>query len=210
MASLQGLSLEFSDRRVVPDTLDGINNELLKIGAGVWPLDLADQPEVVRALLAKSSLDETETERIKEHFLLPRDQLLQIVTRAGRTPQVAGGGALTTFVTNQGYGYPQLYQVRKGIDYNRFDRFHVNMGPGGSGVDEVFQMLSGGGFVIHQKLDDGDILTLTLGCPDQGHGWLGTYSGVRPHVGSLSSGRLLVQAFGAKEWRMNYTDEPGS
>jgi hypothetical protein len=36
MATLHGLSLEFSDRRVVPDTLEGINNEPLMIGAAVW------------------------------------------------------------------------------------------------------------------------------------------------------------------------------
>jgi hypothetical protein len=212
MASPQGLSLEFSDHRAVPDTLAGIGEELLKIGAGVWPLPLTDQPDDVRALLAKPMLTATEAERIKSRFRLPRERLLQIVSQAGRTPEVPGGGALTTFVANQGYSYPQLYQVRKGVDYSRFDRFHVNVGPRGSGVDEVFQMLWGGGFVIHQKLDDGEILTLTLDCPDDSQGWLGTYSGVRPHVGSLSSAtlgsKLFVQAFGTPEWTLTYTDDP--
>jgi hypothetical protein len=35
MGSLDGLSLEFSDRRAVPTTVDGVNAELRKIGAGV-------------------------------------------------------------------------------------------------------------------------------------------------------------------------------
>src|ERR1700757_3735485 len=204
MASAQGLSLEFSDRRAAPCTPEGISKELLKIGAAVRPLDLTDQPDDMRALLRKPRIRDAEAERIMRHFLLPRDRLLQIVAQAGRTPEVTGGGALTTFVTNQGYGYPQLYQVLKGVDYSRFDRFHVNVGPSGSGVDEVFQMLWGGGFVIHQRLDDGETLTLTLGCPNEGHGWLGTYSGIRPHIGSISSAtvgsKLLVQAFGPPEW----------
>jgi hypothetical protein len=212
MASVHGLSLQFSDRRVVPDTLEGINDELRTIGAGVWPLDLSDRPRDIRALLAKPLLDGAEAERVTTHFLLPRDRLLQIVALAGRTAAVAGGGALATFVANQGYSYPRLYQVQKGDDYSRFDRFQVNSGTDGVGVDEVFQLLSGDGFVIRQRLDGEDILTLRLGCPDERRGWLGTYSGVRPHVGSISSAtvgsKLLVQVFGAPEWTLTYTDEP--
>ncbi|MGO9152863.1 hypothetical protein [Mycobacterium sp.] len=55
-------------------------------------------------------------------------------------------------------------------------------------------------------------MTLRLGCLDERRGWLGTYSGVRPHIGSLSSAalgsKLLVQAFGAPEWTLTYTEEP--
>ena len=35
MASVDGLSVEFSDNRTVPDGLEAINNELHTIGAGV-------------------------------------------------------------------------------------------------------------------------------------------------------------------------------
>jgi hypothetical protein len=214
MASTPGLSLRFSDRRVAPETMDGINDELAKIGVGVWPLDLEHEPDDVRTLVAKPLLDDAEAERIKGHFLLPRDRLLQIMARAGRTPEVPGGGVLETFVTNLGYGYPQLYQVREGVDYSGFDRLHVNVGPHRIGIDEVFQMLWGGQFVVHQRLDDGELLTLTLDCLDESQGWLGTYSGVRPHIGSLSSARagskLLVQAFGPSEWALTYVDEPVS
>ena len=129
--------------------------------------------------------------------------------QAGRTP--AGRRRPRHFVANLGHHYPQLHQVQKGVDYTRFDRFHVNAGPDGSGVDEVFQMLSGSGFVIHQRLDGGNILTLRLGCPDERRGWLGIYCGVRPHIGSLSSAtlgsKLLVQAFGAPEWTLTYTED---
>jgi hypothetical protein len=212
MASVAGLSLHFSDGRAVPATLDAINDELRTIGAGVWPLDLRDRPSDIRALLAKPLLDAAETECVTANFLLPRERLLQILARAGRAPAVAGGGALATFVSNLGHDYPRLHQVQQGVDYSRFDRFHVNAGPDGSGVDEVFQMLSGGGFVIRQRLDGGDILTLRLDCPDERQGWLGTYSGGRPHMGSISSAtlgsKLLVQAFGAREWTLTYTEEP--
>ena len=76
-------------------------------------------------------------------------------------------------------------------------------GPDGSGVDEVYQMLSGSRFVIHHRLDGGNILIFRLGCPDQGKGWLGTYDGGRPHIGSIGSAtlasKLLVQVFGPPE-----------
>jgi hypothetical protein len=212
MAAGGGLSLQFSDHRVAPDTIEGINLELSNIGAGVWPLDLRQQPAEIRALLAKPTLDDAEAGRVKQHFLLPRERLLTIIADAGRVPQVPDGGALETFVTNHGYGYPQLTVVATGADYSRFDRFHVNVAPdGGGGVDEVFQLLSGGGVKIYQRLGDGHTLMLTLSCPDPGHGWLGTYSGVRPHIGSLSSAnvgsKLLVQAFGAREWTLTYVDD---
>ncbi len=204
----KGLSLKFSDRRAEPETLPDINAELLKIGVGVWRLDLRNRDAATRALLAKPMLDEAEIERVKEHFLLPMDRLLQIVSQAGRAPEVPGGGSLTTFVTNEGYGYPQLHQVQEGIDYSRFDRFHVNTAPSGKGVDEVFQLLAGGEFVNRHRLDDGEVLTLTLRCPDEGQGWLGTYSGVRPHIGNIGSAtvgsKLLVQAFGSPLWALTY------
>ncbi|MEV0945548.1 hypothetical protein [Rhodococcus sp. NPDC049939] len=207
----KGLSLTFSDRRAEPETLSDINTELRKIGVGVWPLDLRNRDASVRALLAKPMLEEAEVARVKEHFLLPMDHLLEIVAQAGRTPEVPGGGSLTTFVTNEGYGYPQLHQVLEGKDYSRFDRFHVNIAPTGTGVDEVFQLLAGGEFVSRHRLDDGEALTLTLRCPNEGQGWLGTYSGVRPHIGNIGSAtvgsKLLVQAFGSPEWALTYVGD---
>jgi hypothetical protein len=112
---------------------------------------------------------------------------------------------MKTWVTNLGYSYPQLHQVEEGSDCSQFDRLHVNVAVDGVGVDEVFQMLSGREFVIRQRLDGGDLLSLRLdGGP--GRGWVGTYSGTRPHVGSVSSAsvgsKLLVQVIGAPGWVM--------
>jgi hypothetical protein len=138
-----------------------------------------------------------------------RDRLLEIIGKSGRSPQVPGGGAMETWVTNHDYRYPQLYQVVEGIDYGRFDRLHVNVSTEGVGVDEVFQMLSGSGLIIRQRLDGGEMMTLRLDAAP-GRGWVGTYSGTRPHVGNVSSAspgsKLLVQVFGASRWIMRYVD----
>ncbi|TWU13387.1 hypothetical protein CA54_22220 [Symmachiella macrocystis] len=210
MTHIDGLTLEVSDGRDVPATLDGVNAVLRDIGAGVWPLDLSEVEKDIRTLLSKRNLDEAEAAHVKKHFLLSMDRLLEITAAAGREPQVPGGGSSETKVTNHGYSYPQLYVVGEGIDYSRFDRFHINIGADGAGVDEVFQMLAGGPFVIHQRLDDGESLIVTLNCPTPGHGWLGTYSGIRPHIGSVGSAavgsKFLVQAFGAPQWNLTYVD----
>lgn len=211
MALPEGISLEFSDDRYVPATIEGINSELRLLGAGIWPLDLSNEPDDIKRLLAKPKLGDAESLRVKEHFLLPMERLLEIVAKAGRSPEVPGGGAINTWVVNQGYSYPQLYQVEEGIDYARFDRYHVNVALDGNGVDEVFQMLSGAGLVIRQRLDGGEVLAITLSCPAPEQGWLGTYSGMRPHIGSVGSAavgsKLLVQAFGAPQWSIKYVGE---
>jgi hypothetical protein len=131
MTLSDGISLEFSDGRYVPATIEGMNAELRSIGTGIWPLDLRSQPDDIKRLLAKPKLDDAESVRVKERFLLPMERLLEIIARAGRSPEVPGGGAINTLVADQGYRYPQLYQVEEGIDYTRFDRFHVNVAPDG-------------------------------------------------------------------------------
>ena len=35
------------------------------------------------------------------------------------------------------YSYPNVWVVQEGIDYSRFDRFHVNAADDGTGVHEV-------------------------------------------------------------------------
>ncbi len=211
MARSSGIRLEFSDGTAAlmgTDDIDAINAALSVVGAGVWPVDLSAAPDHVNALIAQSELTAAEVERLRNHFLLARERLLEILARAGRAPNVAGGGALETKVENQDYGYPQLWTVRGDTDYTRFDRFHINVSPDGIGVDEVLQMLSGGGVVVHLQTPDGCVLTLRLDCADRDQGWLITYDGGRPHIGSLSSAspgtKLVVQAFGPPVWSLSY------
>ena len=110
-------------------------------------------------MLRQPSLTEAESERIKTHFLLSRQRLLEIIAGAGRMPQVQGGGELTTFVSPHDYSYPQLYLVKDGSEYSRFDRFHVNLADDGTGVDEIMQILSGNGVRLLQQAPGGGVLT---------------------------------------------------
>ena len=205
------IRLEFSDGRPPMTDAIKINHAMADIDCGVWPLDLSSTPTDIRKLLQQPTLTSVEADQIKTHFLLPRQRLLEIILRVGREPHVPGGGELETFVINHGYAYPQLYLVEKGVDYSRFDRFHVNVADDGTAIDEVVQFISGGGFVIHHRHHNELILTLSLTCPSDDAGWIITYNGRNPHIGSLSGAELgskmLVQAIGPARWVMRYEDD---
>ena len=140
----EDLLLERSDGGHPLTDLASVNAAMAEVGTRLWPLDLRGAPPEIRRLIAQPTLDASEAERVKAHFLLPRRRLLDLIEAAGRTPQVPGGGELTTTVTSHDYRYPQLWVAEAGADYTRFDRFHVNQSEDGTGVDEVLQMLGGG------------------------------------------------------------------
>ena len=211
MTGASGLLLEFSDGAAAATSLDQVNAGLASYGSRIWPLDLAGAPADVRRLLAQSRLAEKEAERVKQHFLLSRERLLDIIAKAGRTPHVSGGGSMTPFVENQGYAYPQLYLVDDRAAYTRFDRFHVNTTEDGAGVDEIGQLLHGGGIRILQRRAGLGVATLHLACPSADLGWIVTYDGGASHIGSLSAAspgtKFLMQAIGPERWALRYDDE---
>jgi hypothetical protein len=210
MKKTAGILLEFSDGRAPTTVLAEVNIGLAPYGSRVWPLELSGAPDDLRELLRQEKLTEAEAERIKAQFLLPRTRLLELIVEAGRAPQLPGGGALATYVANHGYAYPQLYVVEAGADYTRFDRFHVNTADDGTGVDEIGQLLCGGGGRILQRRPGHGMATLHLDCPSADHGWIVAYDGGSPHIGSLSGARagtkMLMQVIGPERWAMRYED----
>jgi hypothetical protein len=208
-----GLSYEFENGPPAPTSLADIQTELKKIGIGVWPLPLDDAPDGIQGLLGQPSLTEEALVRLRSHFLLSRERLLQVIAESGRTPHVPGGGALETSVVNEGYSYPQLWLVEPGTDYTRFDRFHVNVAEDGTGVDEVLQVLSGRGVVVRRRGPDGNAHTLRLDCPNDRTGWMVSYNGGEPHIGSLSGAapgtKVVVQVIGPERWKLLYVEDEG-
>ena len=203
------LELEFSNDRPSLAAAADVNAALAEVGAGIWRLDLAGTEDDVRELLAQPTVTDAQVAHLRTHFLLPRERLLEIIAAAaGRTPHVAGGGELSTFVTNEGYSYPQLWVVQGATDFARFERFHVNVSDDGIGVDEVLQILSGAGVVIRLRQRGGDVLTLSVDCPKEGSGWLLTYDGGKPHIGSLAGAtpgtKVLAQVIGPPRWAIRY------
>ncbi len=202
--------LEFTSGRAAVTDLAEINETLHPIGFGLWPLDVGAAPDAIHALLAQPTLTDDEAAPVLQRFLLPREQLLEVVAAAGRAPQVAGGGELSTFDATNGVTYPQLFVIAPGVDYTRFDHFHFNSATGGGGLDEVLQVLSGGGVQVRQHLPDEGEFVVTIDCPTPQSGWLLTYDGGRPHIGSFSSAqpgtKVLVQAIGPPQWEVTYVE----
>ena len=157
--------MEFVSGRAAVTDLAEINETLHPIGFGLWPLDVGAAPDAIQALLAQPTLTDDEAAPVLQRFLLPREQLLEVVAAAGRAPQVAGGGELSTFDATNGVTYPQLFVIAPGVDYTRFDHFHVNSATGGGGLDEVLQVLSGGGVQVRQHLPDEGEFVVTIDCP---------------------------------------------
>jgi hypothetical protein len=207
-ATATGLVLDVADGRAPATALDAVNAGLANYGSRVWPLNLTGVAADLRKILAKPNLTRAEADRVKQHFLLPRERLLQLIGEAGRTPHIPGGGSMTPFVENQGYAYPQLYVVDAGGDYHRFDRLHVNTADDGTGVDEIGQLLSGAGIRIVQSRPGLGTATLHLSCPSADFGWIVTYDGGAPHIGSLSAAipatKFLMQVIGPERWSLRY------
>lgn len=210
MARETGLRLLHSSEAVAVTDLSDINVALAPYGSRIWPLDLGESPDDIGQLLRRVTLDTADSTRVRDHFLLSRERLLRLVGEAGRTPQVPGGGELRTLDVTHDVPYPELYIVVPGIDYSRFDRFHVNVSPEGVGVDEVMQVLSGGGVRVLQHLPEHGLVTLEIDCPDEKSGWVVTYDGAYPHIGSLSGAldgtKVLMQVIGPPRWEMKYEE----
>jgi hypothetical protein len=205
-----GLLLEVGGSQQMAEP-EEINDTLRPVGAGVWSIDLGAAPDDVRDLLRQPVLDDEATARIMQHFLLSRGDLIEIISRAGRTPEFSDGGRLETLDVTDGVRYPQLYLVDERTDYTRFDVPHRNTTTSGAGVDEVLQLVSGGGFRLMQELPTVGWFTLSIDCHEDGTGWVFTYDGSRPHMGSLSQARVgtkvVVQAIGPAQWEVQHVDD---
>jgi hypothetical protein len=202
--------LVFASGRSTLTAPEAINDTLRPIGFGVWPLDVGAAPSDIGELLTRPTLSDDQNAAVREHFLLSRERLLEIIRDAGREPQVAGGGEMTTFDATNGVTYPQLYQIDADTDYTRFDHFHVNATSEGTGLDEVMQVLDGGGIKVLQHLPDEGLFTVSIDCVAGETGWIVTYDGGRPHIGSFSEAppgtKVLVQAIGPPRWEVHYVD----
>ena len=212
--ALEGLELELDGRNRSPATLAEVNDLLARYGSRVWPLDLSGTPGDVRRLLDQPSLNADENGRVLDHFLLPVDRLLELMSEAGRAPNVPGGGATSSLDSTHDVHYPELYVMEPASDFSRFDRLHVNHSADGTGVDETLQVLCGSDIRVVHSLPDLGTVTLFLSCPSPEHGWIASYSGSTPHIGSFSDAsvgsKVLVQIIGPPVWIMDYVDDPSA
>lgn len=182
------------------DSFEDVNATLSGDGVRVWPADLSGAPPDILALLGQEKLTAVENERVKDYFLLSREDLLEVIANAGRQPNLPNGGALDTYCIETDTHYPQLHVIDRAIDYSGFFPFHINVDEDGNGTDEVGYVLSGSNMQYRYRLENCDIVVLSLSCPDPAQGWLFTFNGGAPHGGilrdTLPGTKVLVQAIG--------------
>ncbi len=180
---------------------------LRSFGIGLWPRDLSGLAPPLRAIIDQMRPSDEELAALKRALLFDRETLRAYIRDSGRLEAVAGGGALETRVENHGYDYPQLYLAEAGVDYSRFDRYHINAADDGTAVDEVLQIVSGGGLRILHRVAGGEVI-LRLDCPAANRGWIVCYSGGQAHIGSFAEATIgtkaLVQVIGPPLWTMRY------
>jgi hypothetical protein len=205
-----GIRLERDGGQFHLHSLERINAELAPIGARIWAQDWSALSDDLRYFIADPDPSPERVAQVLPYFLLPRERLLEIIGQAGREPHVPGGGELVTLDETHGVTYPQLYVARAGEDFSRFDRMHVNIGTDGTPVDDVVQLLCGGGLVLHLRVPSGETLKVHLACPSPAAGWPLTVDCAIPFIGSLSTApagtKAVSQVIGPARWKMVYLE----
>lgn len=208
-AAVQGLTLTAPGLSEPITELKAAQACLRQHGIGLWPHDLSGLTPSLRAILDKERPSQTELDALKSAMVFDREALLGYIRDSGRDEAIAGGGALQTRVENHAYDYPQLYLAEAGVDYSRFDTYHINTAEDGTAVDEVLQLFCGGGLRIFHRVEGGEVF-LRLDCPAADRGWIVSYNGGEPHIGSFTEAlvgtKALVQVIGPPLWTMRYLD----
>ncbi|MFI5800564.1 hypothetical protein [Streptomyces sp. NPDC051677] len=213
----QGLRLSYSDARPATIGVEAVNQVLSAVGvhAGQVPVPAEAQPILEASRIR--ALREAEQAELISLFSLGREELLEHVELAGRTPEAPRGGFLNTS-EHDVPPYPKVYDL-KAMDtaarhavQARFGRLHVNTSADGVGIDEVMTVVSGGPMTWFYRLPDGVIAKLSVGAVDIGvPAWRISYPGIRPHGAFLDAehGLIVAYAHGPEKFVMRY-DAPGA
>ncbi len=210
---MKGATLAYSNTNQVFSRFEEIQKHLHTYHLGLEPLCLKHLPVTLKSLLASDTLSVVEMDRLKKELCLSREMLVKQIKAAHREPNVEGGGALITKSLPSGMEYPVFFVIEKDVDYSQYDKFHINKSQQNVAVDEVLQMLCGKGYVLHARLPNHEVLTLTLDCLEEDTGWILTFSGHLEHIGSVShalpGSKFLVQSIGPEQWKMHYAEGAG-
>ena len=209
------INLSYSDGK--PDTtdLDDINTVLHSVGVHVSTLSLPEEALPILKISQTRALDTDESTNLISIFSLDREDLLEQINIAGRTPTAPQGGFLTT--SEDGVPpYPKVYDMKamtpETITYlqEKFGKLHVNSADDGTGIDEVMTIVSGGQWTWFFVLPDSVIGKLTLGPVGlDEQAWRISYPGIVPHGGFLDAeyGLVVAYAHGPENFVMRY-EEP--
>ena len=208
--------IELSYSNGAPSTygVEKINTVLHSIGVRVSTLPIPGEAVPILNISKNRALSQAEADKLISLFYLDRDNLLDEINQAGRSPATKSGGYLSTSEIGVS-PYPKVYDM-KALDaettiylQSKFGKLHVNSSEDGLGIDEVMTIVSGGPYTWFFVLPDGVVGKLRFGkISESQHAWRVSYPGKVPHGGFFDAPYGLVVAFahGPEHFIMRYED----
>lgn len=213
----QLLKISYLDGKLPTVGVDNVNKVLAPIGVHI---SLVSTPAEAIPFIEASktrALTKDEEQRFMALFSLNRRQLLEEIFKAGRQPEVHRGGYLTTSDIGD-TPYPKIYDM-KAIHAGtastlrtalaKYGKLHVNTSDDGFGLDELMTVVSGGPWVWFFRLQDGEIVKLSVGPVHVGEkAFRISYPGLFPHGAFINApyGLTVAYAIGPKNFHMRYDD----
>ncbi|MGW4983811.1 hypothetical protein [Streptomyces mirabilis] len=208
------LQLSYTDGRPTTVGVEAVNQVLRAVGVHVSQVPVPAEARVILDASTVRPLTEEEQAELISLFNLDRDNLLDHVELAGRTPEAPRGGHLNP--SEHGVSpYPKVYDMQtmdaaaRHFVQERFGRLHVNTTDDGVGIDEVMTVVSGGPFTWFYRLPDGVVAKLSVPAVNTGEAaWRVSYPGKRPHGAFLDAEHGLIVAYthGPEKFVMRYED----
>ena len=208
------LMLSYSNGKPATTGVHNVNAVLSEVGVRVNTVSLPEAALPILKTSQSSAINSEEAARLLSAFSLHRGELLEVIEKAGRTPEAHRGGFLSTSEIGVP-PYPKVYDMRamsaevKAQLQGKFGKLHVNSADNGVGIDEVMTIVSGGPWTWFFLLPDDVVGKLTLGHVGlDGPGWRISYPGLGPHGGYLDAeyGLVVAYAHGPENFVMRYVE----
>ncbi|WP_029066081.1 hypothetical protein [Labrenzia sp. DG1229] len=209
----QEVTLHYSDGRPETVGIEQINKVLRPIGVRASSVAIPEAAAPILKASLERGLTPEESTQLLSIFALTREQLLEQIDLAGRTPETRRGGYLATHEPDVD-PYPKVYdnaQMTPDIltwVLGHFGKFHVNSSDDGHGNDEVMTVLSAGPWHWFWQLHDGTVVKLKIDIEDGGPGLRLSYPGLGPHAawGNLENGIVVAYVHGPETFVVRYEE----
>ncbi|AUG04126.1 hypothetical protein CXQ81_27095 [Pseudomonas sp. 09C 129] len=208
------VKLQFSDGRPNVEGIESVNAILRSVGVRASTVAIPEEAKpILKASLARATT-EKEQNKLLEIFSMNRENLLEQIQLAGRTPEVHRGGFLGTREGDTA-PYPKIYDMKtltpdmRTWALNRYGRMHVNTSDDGAGIDEVMTVVSGGAFTWMFVLPDGVLARLTvMEINPEGPAVRLSYPGIGMHAGYMEpmQGIIVAYAHGPESFTIRFEE----
>ena len=208
------VSWSFSNGDKTLTDINQINKVLAEVGSKISLIDIPSRTQSILEHSKKNALTPKMSADLLDIFYRDKQELLDLITDAGREPAVKGGGFMSTHEPGVA-PYPKVYDM-KAMSFDehlatehKFGKLHVNAADNNTGPDEVMMLISGGPWAWFFMLPNKVILKVLIEkIPDEGPGWQLCYNGINPHAALMNPEYGLVVAYATRPevWTLYQSD----